>query len=206
MSQQLISRDEHVFICGANGTGKTELGKIYLAGYKNVVVLDTKQKFDWYPWLIEGDDYILVRDINDLYNITKYDKIVYRPNIHQMNPTYYDQFFEWCFKRQNTIIMIDEAMHVCDAHKIPFWYRTCLTSGRESNVSCWNVSQRPSNVSNFTMTESVHWFVFRLNSIDDRMKVVKNSGDDVFKNPTKGHYFIYKNMNNEGHAVRILDI
>jgi hypothetical protein len=201
-----IKASEHVFICGANGTGKTVLAKIYLAGYKNVVVLDTKQTFSWKPYLHENEDYILVRDINDLINVRKYDKIVYRPNIYQNNIEYYERFFEWCFKRQNTIIMIDEAMYVCDAHKIPFWYKSCLTNGREINVSCWNLSQRPSNVSNFLMTESLHWFVFRLNNIDDRTKLVRCSGDDIFRKNMTGHYFIYKNMNLEGHTIRVLNL
>jgi len=201
-----IKPSEHVFVCGMNGTGKTLLAKIYLAGYNNVVVLDTKQTFNWEPWCIENQDYILVRSYNDLLQAQKYDKIVYRPNINENNIEFYEKFFEWCFKRQNTIIMIDEAMYVCDSHKIPFWYKSCLTNGREINVSCWNLSQRPSNVSNFLMTESIHWFVFRLNSVDDRIKLVKCSGDDVFKKSPSGHWFIYKNMNYEGHIKRMLEI
>jgi hypothetical protein len=201
----VIKPSEHTFICGMNGTGKTVLAMVYLAGYQNVIVLDTKQTFNWQPFCIEGEDYILVRSYYDLINVTKYDKIVYRPNINENNIEYYEKFFEFCFKRRNTIIMIDEAMYVCNAHKMPFWYKACLTNGREIDVACWNLSQRPSEISSFLLTESTHWFVFRLNSIDDRIKLKKCSGDDVFLDRVQGHYFIYKNMKEEGTIKRILN-
>ena len=69
--------------------------------------------------------------------------------------------------------------------------------GRELNISVWSCSQRPSGVSNFVLTESKHWFVFRLNSINDRKKLVECSGNDVFHNKLDGHYFVYKNMDTQ---------
>ena len=203
----IIKPSEHVFVCGANGTGKTVLAKIYTANnFDNVCVLDTKGTFKYEPFLQINKDYKLVTDINMLYNERKYNKIVYRPNIYQNSQEYYERFFEWCYKRTNTIVLVDEAMHVCDSYKIGFWYKSILTRGRELNVACWSCTQRPTNVSNFLLSESLHWFIFRLNNIDDRLKLVKSSGMADFKTSSTGHYFIYYNANYQGTTKRILDL
>lgn len=204
---KFIKTDEHVFICGANGTGKTMLAKAYLSGYSNVIVLDSKGTFKFEPFHIEGKSYRLVTDINMLYNeSSKFKKLVYRPNIYQNNQVYYERFFEFCYCRQNTIILIDEAMHICDAHKIGFWYKACLTRGRELNVTCWSCTQRPTNVSQFIMTEAIHWFVFRLNNAMDRDKLYKNSGIEIFRTSRKGYNFYYWNANTNIVKKRILNL
>ena len=43
----MIKDSEHVFIAGRTGSGKTFLEKAYLAGFKNVIILDTKGTFYW---------------------------------------------------------------------------------------------------------------------------------------------------------------
>jgi hypothetical protein len=205
MNNNYIKTDEHVFITGANGTGKTLLAKIYTAGYDNVLVLDTKGTFDYTPFLLQ-DKYKIVTNINLLYNERKVKKIIYRPNIHENNIDYYDKFFEFCYRRQNTIVLVDEAMHVCTSHNIPFWYKSILTRGRELDVTCWSCTQRPNNVSNFILTESIHWFIFRLNNYQDREKIFKSSGMSAFKRPTKGHYFYYWFANSNKVILTKLDL
>lgn len=201
-----IKSSEHVFICGATGTGKTVLAKAYLTGYKNVVVLDSKGTFEFEPFLKLNEDYILVTELNSIYTPSKINKIVYRPNIYENNPEYYERFFEWCYKRGNTIVLIDEAMHICDSSKIGFWYKSILTRGREINVSAWSCTQRPVGVSNFLLTESVHWFIFRLNAPDDREKLYKASGNINFRTSPKGHYYFYRNADKDGIAKSILNL
>jgi energy-coupling factor transporter ATP-binding protein EcfA2 len=197
-NEVFIKSSEHVFICGATGTGKSVLAKAYATGYKNVVVLDSKGTFKFEPFLICDKDYIIVTDINMLYTNTKYNKIVYRPDIYQNNPEYYERFFEWAFKRGNTIVIVDEAMHICTAAQIGFWYKAILTRGRELNVACWSCTQRPVGVSNFILTEALHWFIFRLNAPDDRKKLKDASGNVAFLTSPKNHDFIYRNADNEG--------
>lgn len=193
-----IKPSEHVLVVGANGTGKTVLAKAYLAGYKNVAVLDSKGTFQFEPFQLRDKDYIIVTDINMLYTNTKYNKIVYRPDIYQNNQEYYERFFEWAYKRGNTIVLIDEAMHICDSMKIGFWYKSILTRGRELMVAAWSCTQRPVGVSNFLLTESKHWFIFRLNAPDDRQKLYKASGNQTFLTSPHNHDFLYRNADNEG--------
>lgn len=200
-----IKPSEHVLICGATGSGKTVLAKAYTANnFKNVCVLDTKGTFDFKPFLTDKQ-YILYDSIDKVYNETNINKIIYRPNIYENNKDYYERFFEFCYKRTNTICLVDEAMSVCDAHSIPFWYKAILTRGRELNVSCWSCTQRPIAVSNFILTESIHWFIFRLNNYDDRIKLFKSSGEEKFKNSLHGHYFYYFNNNSGGITKSILN-
>src|SRR4030042_2750562 len=148
MENNFIKVSEHVLIVGANGTGKSLLAKVYLTGYTNVCVLDSKGDFNFEPFLKVNEDYVLYTDINKLYsnNNKKFTKIVYRPNIYENNIEYYERFFEWCYRRGNTIVLIDEAMQICDSYKIGFWYKSILTRGRALNVAAWNCTQRTSNV------------------------------------------------------------
>lgn len=189
----MILPDEHVFICGATGSGKTVLAKSYLSRYDQVIVLDCKGTFKFEPFLTLDKDYVRYETIKDFNKKQKFDKIVYRPNIYENNVDFYDKFFEYCYNRRNTIVLIDEAMSVCTSYKIPFYYKACLTRGRELGVSCWNCTQRPSGVNQLIMTESMHWFIFRLNAATDRKKLVECSGNDLLNSNIKGHDFIYYN-------------
>lgn len=203
-SIDIIKTSHHVFVCGANGTGKTLLTKAYTQNYKHILVLDSKGKFRFEPFLIENVDYAIVTTIQGLYNNRNFDKIVYRPNIHENNEEFYEKFFEYAYKRTNCIVIVDEAMQICTARSIPFWYKSILTRGREHNIGCWSCSQRPKDLHNLILTESVHWFVFRLNSPDDRDKLKRASGDSRFLESPKGHYFYYKNMDKVGIIQSIL--
>ena len=188
----VIDRSEHVFIAGSTGTGKTVLAKAYLSKYQNVMILDTKGTFYFEPFLT-SDDYVIVDDIQRLESMSKnFDKIVYRPKLNQLTEYYYDEFFKWCYLRGNTIVCVDEAMQVSiSPQKIPYYYKGILTRGRELKTSVWSLTQRPSGLSQLILTESTHYFIFRLNHILDRDKISKISGQGDFKNIVSGHKFRY---------------
>jgi DNA helicase HerA-like ATPase len=191
-----ILPSEHVFVCGGTGTGKTELVKAYLSKYTNVVILDTKGTFFW-------DNYIPEREsttIDSFYNLNNVEtgKIIYRPNRKELNLNFYEKFFEWCYLRGNTIVCVDEAAQVSQSPlTIPTGYKDILQRGRELNVSVWSLTQRPSGINQLILTESMHYFIFRLNYIEDRLKIAKNAGQDAFKDAPKGHNFYYWRADSE---------
>jgi len=191
--QQLqINTSEHVFIAGSTGSGKTILGKAYLSRKKNVVVLDTKGTFYFEPFLLE-DDYVIITELSRLEEASKkFDKIVYRPRLEELNDEYYDLFFKWCYFRRNTTVLVDEAMQVVkNAHTIPEYYKGILTRGRELNVSVWSLTQRPSGLNQLILTESTHYFIFRLTHINDRKKIAEITGQEQFIKPPHGYQFRY---------------
>ena len=141
MTYTHIALDEHVLIAGMTGSGKSHFAEIYLRGYDYVIKLDskdeyTKRKKDGLsPWdgLREGKDFQLVEHLEDLEHATT-PKIIYRPVIDEQEPDFYDEFFKFCYLRENTIIWIDELMSVATGAVVPRWLKACATQGRSRNV------------------------------------------------------------------------
>jgi len=183
--QKIIAPNEHVFIGGKTGSGKTFLAKKYLAGYPNVVALDTKGTLNWDE--IKKEDLVIVKHLRELSFVTK-QKIIYRPVWEEMTPEYYDKFFKWCYKRRNCIVWVDEAMSVSpNPYRIPEYYKAILTRGRELNVAVWSLSQRPSGIANVIMSESTHFFIFDLNMPADRLKLAEITGcREILDKPSGG--------------------
>lgn len=186
MSAYIIPTNQHVFIAGRTGTGKTYLTKKYLSGYNHVVALDTKG-FLPEDWTEPGEDELtIVSRLADLERV-KTPKIIYQPNLHEMTEEHYNEFFRWCYLRKNCLVWIDEVMSVCPSpFKIPFYYQGILTRGRQRNVAAWSLTQRPSGIPQLIMSEASHFFVFDLNLPQDREKLVKVTGvEDFYKLPSK---------------------
>jgi energy-coupling factor transporter ATP-binding protein EcfA2 len=191
-----IGNDEHVLIAGRTGSGKTVLARVYLAHKKHVAVLDTKGRFSWpeipgTKWK-KGDkqDHILLDGGENLTLTTRLDrlphiktpKIIYRPRFEEMTLEYYNEFYKWCYRRENTIVYTDEVMSVC---KNPFTYpeylKAIMTRGRELNVAHWGATQRPAGIAAIVISEASHFFIFDLNKPEDRETLTKISGCMEFK-------------------------
>lgn len=201
----VIKPDEHVFIAGRTGSGKTFLAKKYLPGYENVVVLDTKGLVSWpeipgTKWtgrknhiLVDGAGKLtLVTKLADLEGVET-SKIIYRPDFNELTQEYFNAFFKWIYQRQNTICWIDEAMSVSPSpHTIPEFYKAILTRGRERNTAVWSLTQRPSGIAALIMSESTHFFVFDLNMPQDRDKLTDVTGAKQFlEKPGKYKFWYY---------------
>lgn len=213
-----IKPSESVFIAARTGGGKTFIARKYLAGYQNVVCLDTKGTTVWpeVPGTIwdlgtkdepkfklkePGENLSMVFHLADLPKI-KTPKIIYRPVFEELTPDFYEEFFKWCYKRQNCIVWVDEAMSVSPTpYKIPEYYKAILTRGRERRTSVWSLTQRPSGIAQVIISESIHFFVFDLNLEQDRDKMASVTGCDEFMEKpgkTKGiPNFWYFNANGE---------
>ncbi len=191
-----IKDGEHVFDCGRSGTGKSELAEVYTAGLEQVIALDTKGDFK-YKQLPD------VPIFDRLSELVKFEsgKAIYRPNIHELNPTYYELFFEWIYNRKNCTVLVDEILDICsNSFNIPFYAKAILTRGRSRNTRMWGCTQRPKGIPTVFISEAIHFFVFDLNTKDDRKRIVENTGCQVFEtnpnNKLKGeeHFFYYYNV------------
>jgi hypothetical protein len=164
-----IKNNEHVFTCGMTGSGKSVLNKVYLAGYPNVICLDTKGDVEW----DEAGDIPIFDELADLIKFGE-GKAIYRPRFEELNTEYYEKFFEWVYYRMNTIVWIDEIMSISDnAHYIPKYAKAILTRGRSRNTAIWGATQRPKTIPLVYMSEASHFFIFRLNLEADRKRVME---------------------------------
>lgn len=200
----VIQPNEHVFVPGRTGSGKTWLARKYLANYKNVVVIDTKGELKWpeipgTKWSgnklannYKQDNLTLVETLGELQDV-RTPKIIYRPSWDELNDEYFNLFFKWCYQRRNTIVWIDEAMSISpNPHKIPEYYKAILTRGRERNTAVWSLTQRPSGIAQVIISESTHFFVFDLNLTADRDKLVDLTGaTEIYDKPGKYHFWYF---------------
>jgi len=191
-----IKDSHHVFIAGTTGSGKTFLAKTYLAGSdKPVFVLDTKRTFEWEQ--IPDKQLIICNRLEQIPNATaNYKYIIYRPEFDEQTQEFFNSFFKYCFQLRNCTVYVDEAMQVCpNPYKMPEYYKAILTQGRELNVNVWSASQRPSNIPVLIMSESAHWFIFRLNAPADRKKLIDYTGYDEFDEILPQYVFLYYDTN-----------
>lgn len=194
MTQQnnIIKPNEHCFIAGMTQSGKTFLTQTYLANYQEqIYVLDTKGAFNWNQ--VPDKDKEIITNLEQITTATK-RKVIYRPVWEELKFEFYNAFFEFCMKRRNCIIVVDEVMQVCpNANRIPEWYKGALTRGMELGVGVWSLSQRPSQIPIVVMTESTHYFIFKLNSVDDRKRIVQYTGHKEFFEVMEKKDFLYFN-------------
>jgi hypothetical protein len=185
-----IRLDEHVFVAGRTGTGKTFLARKYFAHEKYVVVHDTKGSFKWPE--VPKNDISLVRKLADLGRVDT-PKIIYRPRWEEHNDLYFGAFYEWIFKRRNCRVIVDELMQVCPSpFKWPDYLKAIYTQGRELGVTACGCTQRPTGIPQICISEATHLFIYDLNLPQDRTKLVEVTGiPELWKRPGKRNFWYY---------------
>lgn len=186
--QLAIGPNQRVIAVGKTRSGKSVLVRTYLAGYRNVVCLDTKGDVKW-PEAGRVPVYTHLKDLGQLGA----GKAIFRPKLSERSPEHYDAFFRWIFERGNTILWVDEIYSICEGQEIPFYLKALLTQGAALGIGVWICTQRPKFVPNFCFSEAEHFFVFRLNLEEDRAKVASWAGKSVMDNPPGKHGFWYVN-------------
>jgi hypothetical protein len=202
MSKAEILTSEHVFIPGRTGSGKTFLAESYLNGFDNVIVLDTKGFFNWKT----SEKHVPVfENLESMSNFGQ-GRAIYRPDFTELNQEFYDSFFQWIYKRKNTIVYIDELMEVCPSPRTyPLYLKGILTRGREMNIGCWMSTQRPKDIPSLCLNQSTHFFIFNLQEEADREKISKSiERPEVLKNPGtfESYIFWYYNSRTQERPIR----
>lgn len=195
---EYIKTDEHVFIAGMTGSGKSYFAETYLRGYEHVIKLDTKREFeerrrsDISPWrgLKEGRDFTVIEHLEDLPYIDT-PKIIYAPVYEELNNEFYNEFFRFCFERQNTIVWIDELMGITSAQIIPDQLKRVITQGRSKNVAVWACTQRPAGIPQIIPANCTHVVGFTLRLEADRKRMVGLTGCPEFMEDLDDYQFWY---------------
>lgn len=186
----VIQSNDRVLFVGKTGSGKTFAAKAYARGFKNVIVLDTKGTFEW-------DGVQVLKTFDQLRKVGE-GRFIYRPIDSEMNEDYYDAFFEFCYKRGHTVVLVDELAQVMESASdiLPNW-KNIMQRGRELNVGIFNCTQRPRGVPKMALSESEHTFCFRLKLDDDRKHMAEFMGREIVEQRLKGHGFFYMHESQE---------
>lgn len=201
MPRVTIEPDEHVFIPGMTGSGKSVLAEVYLAGFDHVVKLDTKgevyerRKKGQPIWrgLVEDEDYTVVEHLEDLPSVET-PKIIYAPDFREQNLEYYNELMKWVYLRENTTLWVDELMEVAPSPmKYPEYLKAIYTRGRSKNVSIWALAQRTLDIPGIVLSQSTHFFVFNLNQPQDRKKIADATGIlEFYQQPGKYNFWYFR--------------
>lgn len=155
--------DRAVFV-GQTGSGKTTLAEQLCRLRAYVVVLDPKGLITWKGYT----PYTTLAQVT----AAKEARVVYRPVYEELqDDETMDAFFEWCYRRLNTTVYVDEVMAVAQGDVYPWHFGACLTRGRERGVVMYCATQRPARIPQIVFSESEHGYVFKLKLPRDRERV-----------------------------------
>lgn len=173
----LIKTNERLAIAGKTGSGKTYLARYLTRRIKRLVVCDSKGTLqDW--------------------NLYDYDERAARRSLEKGEPArirvlapitddpgaYWDDIFQWAFEIGDLTIYIDEAYAITPPGKrAPTYLNACFTRGREFGIGVWTSTQRPTWIPLFMLSESDHFFMFRLTLADDRRRMAEFMTDEVLQ-------------------------
>lgn len=206
-----IKDDEHIFIAGMTGCGKTMLAEVYTAGMGTVIKVDTKQEYTskrqngeepWYG-LTEGEDYEVCFNLEQVFQ-SEAEKIIYEVPWDEQTEDVYNQLCEWVFQNGHIRLWIDELMSVCpNSQSIPKWLKAIYTAGRSRKASVIACSQRPQGINPICIANSTHYFVFAMPNEKDRKKMVDVTGcTELYEKPDKYVFWYYCQGMDEGEAEK----
>lgn len=138
--------------------------------------------------------------------------IIYRPQREYLTNEIWDAIWDWVYERQNTLVYIDEILHVSDPVNLKpskgIYY--LLMTGRKRRIGIIACTQRPFRIPVSYLTESDHQFAFDLHLQDDRNRMAEIMGPEVRENPARigGKYafWYHNNLDNQTGLYRIKEV
>lgn len=186
VKQVKLLSNERVITTGKTGSGKTFLMSYMTKTLNRLVVLDGKGTLNQWslePWSREGERRLKAGEPVRLRAMVPYKA--------EPGP-YWDKILEACFDAGNVTIYIDELYAIVPPNQQAsniLW--ACYTRGREFGVGVWACTQRPTWIPLVALSESEHYFMFRLSLDEDRRRMAAFMGSDVLKPITDEHGFYY---------------
>lgn len=189
---KMRENDRGVLI-GKTGGGKTTLAKF--------LVEDEKKPYS-VSWNPKGSDRVLewnqkhVTTLRELYDEESKDgneRLVYTPTaLNAKNEKDQYEFFYWIYERRHTRLYIDEATEIVyTSFKPPDYLTACLNRGRERGVSTLTATQRPAGVPMNILSESEHYYVFKLLLHQDKQRVEQITGITIEQQTELEDYEFY---------------
>lgn len=173
-----IQTDRHMFVSGKTRSGKTVLVQSFLNTLPKVIIHDQKGEWDMFA---VRNHYYIVHTPEELYNLlTKgASRIIYQPPPGDEDAEGFNDFCEVVFHQTNLTLVVDEAASYCPTGKVPKWASALLRLGNGLGMGVISLTQRPRDVANVLLSESVVIVSYRLALKTDRSKIIETVGTEI---------------------------
>ena len=184
------SADDRALIVGQTGSGKTHFAKWLITKLNRpVIIYDTKHERGF-------DDFAIISDnIRAALNVAKRHGIsIYRPSSDKIaNLDSLNSDLEYHFLNGSGITAyIDELYSFHKTLNPVLGLRRLLTQGRSKDIGLIMSTQRPSQISTFSLSESDFFYIFTLTNEKDIAKLDGYiPGLNDVSMPKKGSYQFY---------------
>jgi GTPase SAR1 family protein len=186
--QLKIRPNDRAILIGATGCGKTTLARYLIEDQWKPysVVYDAKGMISW-------PNHLLYTSFDSLQEVGEEEKrILFRPDVYEaLNPKSQDVFFQWVYEQRNIRLYVDEAYALLGGSNPSFHLQACLSRGRERGISTIIATQRPKRIPLITMSEAEHFYIFRLNLLEDRIRTEELTGIDTLEQTELREYEFY---------------
>lgn len=182
---------ERAFIAGQTGGGKTAFAVWMLLRMQQtpIIIYETKEE----PKFLVFPNMRVVRtqaELTEAYHDQEIDYIVVRPELDVViDPNALDEmlFYHW-FHYRNSVAYVDEAYMFHNNGRHGRGLVALYTRGRSAGITTIMATQRPSWISNFTISESQRYYAFYLEMEADKKKL-KPALVDLPDPPKFGFYY-----------------
>lgn len=173
-----IKSSERVTIVGKTGSGKSVLVRKLSEQFKKVIFVDPKcENAQHFPYATKCTT---VKEVFEKVDESLENKedffILYQPL--DLSEEVFNNFCGEVFLRGNMTIFMDEVSFVCFP-QATINHQRIIRMGRSKGIGIHHLTQRPKFVDNFILSEAEHFFIFRLQLVDDRKKIEGIIGEDL---------------------------